>query len=139
MADFVGSLNAFELRVDEVADGRARMRTGEGQSVEVVLDGTEPTVGSTLRAAIRPERVRILGAGAAAGTPLGLGSRLGGIVGAVDYVGPLTTYRVDTDLGGIAVQEANDTPTQDFEVGDRVVLEWAPDAAFVLPESPPAG
>ena len=63
--------------------------------------------------------------------------------GAVDYVGSLTTYRVDTDLGAIAVQEANDTPAPDFEVGDRVVLEWAPDAAFVLPESapglPPAG
>ena len=54
---------------------------------------------------------------------------------AVDYVGPLTTYRVDTDLGAIAVQEANDTPASAFEVGDRVVLEWAPDAAFVLPES----
>ena len=143
VADFVGSLNAFELRVDEVADGRARMRTGEGQRVEVGLDGTGATVGATLRVAVRPERVRIAGIDAAAGAPAGPGSRLGGVVGAVDYVGSLTTYRVDTDLGAIAVQEANDTPAPDFEVGDRVILEWAPDAAFVLPESasesPPAG
>jgi ABC-type Fe3+/spermidine/putrescine transport system ATPase subunit len=119
------------------------MRPGEGQRVEVALDGTEATVGSTMRAAIRPERVRILGAGAAAGAPLGPGSRLGGVVGAVDYIGSLTTYRVDTDVGAIAVQEANDSPASDFEVGDRVLLEWAPDAAFMLPESPagspPAG
>ena len=93
-------------------------------------------MGSTLRAAIRPERVRILGAAAAAGAPLGSASRLGGVVGAVDYVGPLTTYRVDTDLGALAVQEANDTSGPAFEVGDRVILEWAADAAFVLPETP---
>jgi spermidine/putrescine transport system ATP-binding protein len=139
VADFVGSLNAFDLRVDEVSNGRARMRAGEGQPVEVSIDGSPASVGSTLRVAIRPERVRIIGGGGAAGAPLGAGSsRIGGVVGAVDYVGSLTTYRVDTDIGAMAVQEANDSPAPDFRVGDRVVLEWAPDAAFVLPESPPA-
>ena len=142
VADFVGSLNAFELRVDEVSEGRARMRPAEGQQVDVGLEGASATVGSTLRVAIRPERVSVRSVDAAGGTPLGSGSRLGGVVGAVDYVGPLTTYRVDTDLGALAVQEANDTSGPAFEVGDRVILEWAADAAFVLPESstesPPA-
>ena len=142
VADFVGSLNAFELRVDEVSEGRARMRPAEGQQVDVGLEGAGATVGSTLRVAIRPERVSVRSVDAAGGAPLGSGSRLGGVVGAVDYVGPLTTYRVDTDLGALAVQEANDTSGPAFEVGDRVILEWAADAAFVLPESstesPPA-
>jgi spermidine/putrescine transport system ATP-binding protein len=137
VADFVGSLNAFELRVDEVTGGRARMRTGEGQQVEVGTGDARATLGSTLRVAIRPERVRILGAGGTAGAlPCAGASRLGGVVGAVDYVGSLTTYRVDTDIGSIAVQEANDSSARHFQVGDRVALEWAPDAAFVLPETP---
>ena len=58
---------------------------------------------------------------------------------AVDYVGSLTTYRVETAFGLIAAQEANDTLAPDFVVGDRVVLSGAPDAAVVLPPPLAAG
>ncbi|MBM4407285.1 MAG: ABC transporter ATP-binding protein [Chloroflexi bacterium] len=136
VADFVGSLNAFDLRVDEVSGGRAVMRLADGEHVAVALEGAVAAPASTIRVAIRPERIRVTeaqAAGADTGAPGA--SRVGGVVTAVDYVGSLTTYRIETALGLIAAQEANDTLAPDLVVGDRVVLSWAPDAAFVLPPS----
>jgi spermidine/putrescine transport system ATP-binding protein len=137
VADFVGSLNAFDLRVDEIAGGRAVMRPSADEQIAVALEGASAAPGSTLRVAIRPERVWVLAPGSTrAAEPAAAGSsRLGGAVTAVDYVGPLTTYRIETAFGSISAQEANDTLAPDFEVGDRVVVTWAPDAAFVLPAS----
>ena len=62
------------------------------------------------------------------------GARLSGLVAGVDYVGSTTTYRVDTSVGSMSVEEPNDTLAPDYEVGRRVLVTWAPDAAFVLPE-----
>src|SRR3954471_16484182 len=62
VADFVGSLNAFDLRVDEVANGMALMRFGEDERVVVpVGEGHRP--GEAVRVAVRPERVAIGPAG----------------------------------------------------------------------------
>src|SRR5215204_2513965 len=58
VADFVGSLNAFDLRVDELADGLAVMRVSERERL-VVPAGTGTKTGDQLRVAVRPERVRI--------------------------------------------------------------------------------
>src|SRR6476619_4103710 len=54
VADFVGSLNAFDLRVDEVADGLAVMRVSEQERL-VVPVGTGTKTGDELRVAVRPE------------------------------------------------------------------------------------
>src|SRR6476619_5910231 len=54
VADFVGSLNAFDLRVDEVADGLAVMRVSERERL-VVPVGTGTKTGDELRVAVRPE------------------------------------------------------------------------------------
>src|SRR5262245_15657793 len=55
VADFVGSLNAFDLRVDEVADGLAIMQLGEHERL-VVPVGAATRTGDELRVAVRPER-----------------------------------------------------------------------------------
>src|SRR6187549_1325327 len=56
VADFVGSLNAFDLRVDEVSDGVAVMRVNDRERLAVPTSaGTR--AGDELRVAVRPERV----------------------------------------------------------------------------------
>src|SRR5262245_33454409 len=60
VADFIGSLNALDLRVDALEDGLALMRVGEDGRLAVAAPGAGP--GSTLRVAVRPERVRIAAA-----------------------------------------------------------------------------
>jgi spermidine/putrescine transport system ATP-binding protein len=142
VADFVGSLNEFGLRVDQVADHRAIARLGEGQRVAVgVTAGIE--AGASLRVAIRPERVQLgfpdrvdptgSSPAAAPGTEQCIVS---GVVGEVMYLGPLTHYLVDTPaLGRIVSQQLSERQQARFSPGDRVVLSWAPDDAFVLADA----
>jgi len=130
VADFVGSLNAFDLRVDDVADRMAVMRLSERERILVGLDAGPRAAAH--RVAIRPERIRIQVADSAAGALDG-SSQIEGTIRAVDYVGPSTTYRVETSVGELVVQQPNESVEADLEVGRRVVLRWAADAAFLLP------
>src|SRR5262249_28392114 len=76
VADFIGSLNAIDLRVDEVVGTYAVMRVGEQERLIVrVGSGTRP--GDSLRIAVRPERVQI---GPVDSTPAEGGSQLEGTV-----------------------------------------------------------
>src|ERR671939_899934 len=58
VADFIGSLNALELRIDELVGGYAVARLGEGERV-VFPVGAGRRAGEQVRVAVRPERVRI--------------------------------------------------------------------------------
>src|SRR5438093_3034055 len=51
VADFIGSLNAFDLRIDELVGQNAVMRLGENERIVVPVDGGHHP-GETLRAAV---------------------------------------------------------------------------------------
>src|SRR5262249_57230693 len=72
VADFIGSLNALDVTVDEVVGGYAVARVGDGGRVVVPVDGGVGA-GTQLRVAVRPEWVRL-------GTGSGDGSQLEGTV-----------------------------------------------------------
>src|ERR671933_1057843 len=55
VADFIGSLNALDLTIDELVGGYAVTRFGEGERVVVPVDGGR-RVGEQLRVAVRPGR-----------------------------------------------------------------------------------
>jgi spermidine/putrescine transport system ATP-binding protein len=132
VADFVGSLNAFDLHVDEVVGGSAVMRPSERERVIVPWEsGADPS--GSHRAAVRPERIRLATREAPGAPGLDGSSRIEGTIRAVDYVGPSTSYRVETSVGELVVQQPNESIGPDLEVGRGVVLSWPADAAFVLP------
>src|SRR5256886_2660648 len=56
VADFIGSLNALDFRVDELVGENAVMRVGEAERIVVPIGGSHPP-GATLRVAGRPEPV----------------------------------------------------------------------------------
>src|SRR5438309_205501 len=91
VADFIGSLNAFDLRIDELIGQNAVMRLGEsGRSVVAV--GRGHGTGETLRAAVRPERVHIALAGTAEADG---GSHLDGTIAGTVFLGMYLQYHVD--------------------------------------------
>ncbi len=104
VADFVGSLNAFDLRVDEVADGLAVMRVSERERL-VVPVGAGTKTGDELRVAVRPERVRIEPTNGRA--PEG-GSSVEGTVAELVYLGGLTQFHVETSAAGRLVSHRMD-------------------------------
>ena len=129
VADFVGVLNAMEIRVDEVHDLTALMRVSGGERVEVPVP-TGASTGQWLTAAVRPERVRVQSAAAADN---GTGSRLGGEIALIVYLGTLTQFHVDTSLGTrLIAHRLSDEAAGDVREGEKVVLTWDRDDTSVL-------
>jgi spermidine/putrescine transport system ATP-binding protein len=130
VADFVGVLNAMDLRVDEVSGGDAIMRVSDRERIVVPAAGSIAG-GSTLLVAVRPERVQ-LSPGDADGSTNG-GSRLVGTVAQVVYLGTLTQFHVDTAVGKrlIAHRLSDDTAAEVGD-GDRVTLTWAREDSSLL-------
>ena len=127
VADFIGSLNAFDLRIDELIGQNAVMRLGESARIVVPVEaGHKP--GETLRAAVRPERVQIA---PARGAPLDGGSRVDGTIAEVVFLGMYLQYHVDTAAGRLVSHRLADEAHQ-LEVGDQVTLSWEPEEAALL-------
>src|SRR5437763_1762909 len=123
----IGSLNAFDLRIDELIGQNAVMRLGESARIVVPVEaGHKP--GETLRAAVRPERVQIA---PARGAPLDGGSRVDGIIAEVVFLGMYLQYHVDTAAGRLVSHRLADEAHQ-LEVGDQVTLSWEPEEAALL-------
>jgi spermidine/putrescine transport system ATP-binding protein len=122
VADFIGSLNSFEIRVDEVVGGYAVMRLGDGD--RIVVAAPSARAGDTFPAAVRPERVRVNGA------PVDGGSLVHGTVAELVYLGMYTQVGVDTAAGRIASHRLADE-VEHLATGGRVTLTW--DAEHTAP------
>ena len=125
VADFIGSLNALELRVDELVGGFAVQRLGEGGRLVVPVEAGV-RAGDRLRVAVRPERVRI-----DAPEEDG-GSRLAGTVAEIVYLGMYTQFFVETAAGRLACHRLADDPLAALEPGSRVAVSWDAEHASVL-------
>ena len=128
VADFIGSLNALDLRVDELVGGHAVARFDEGQRVVVPVDGTV-RVGDAVRVAVRPELVRVGERGAA--TPDD-GSRLDGTVAEAVYLGMYTQLHVTTAAGRVVSHRLATDSLARAEAGALVVLSWETEHASLL-------
>ena len=133
-ADFVGSLNALDFRVDSIDGGVAVMRLGEGEQLAVPATA-ETRPGAELKLAVRPERIRIEPANGRA--PEG-GSRLDGTIAELVYLGSLTQFHVDTEVGRIISHRMSDDSAQSLGAGRRVTLTWPPEDGAVLAGPSPA-
>jgi len=133
VADFIGSLNALELTVEELVGGYAIMRPHDGERVVVPVDSGTKT-GDSLRVAVRPERVQI----GALGTlvPDG-GSRLEGTIAEIVYLGMYTQFHVGTRAGRVISNRLADELLLPLEVGSRIALSWEPEHTSVLADSAP--
>jgi spermidine/putrescine transport system ATP-binding protein len=132
-ADFVGSLNALDFRVDSVDAGAPVMQPGDGERLAVPATA-ETKPGAKLKVAVRPERIRIEPANGRA--PEG-GSRIDGTIAELVYLGSLTQYHVDTEVGRIISHRMSDDSASSLGAGRRVTLTWPHEDAAVL-AGPPA-
>ncbi len=133
VADFIGSLNALEFRVDEVVGEYAVMQQGEGERI-VVSVGSGTKAGDSFRVAVRPERVQIAPAKGAVNDG---GSRLEGTIAEIVYLGMYTQFHVETPAGRVVSHRLADELRSPLEVGSRVALSWEPEHTSVLGDSAP--
>ncbi len=129
VADFVGVLNAVDLRVDEVSGGDAIMRVNDRDRLVVPLAGTGIGVGATAMATVRPERVEVTGGD----TDANGGSRVSGTVAQIVYLGTLTQFHVDTSLGKrLIAHRLSDDGAAQISEGDQVTLTWTREDSSIL-------
>jgi spermidine/putrescine transport system ATP-binding protein len=124
VADFIGSLNAFDFRVDELVGDSAVMRLGEQGRIVVPVDGGHRP-GETLRVAVRPERIQV------GATPAPGGSHLDGTVAEIVFLGMYTQFHVDTAAGRFVAHRLADESAA-LEPGARVELSWEAEQASLL-------
>ena len=130
VADFIGSLNALELRIDELVGVNAVMRLGEAERL-VVPVGPGHRAGESVRVAVRPERVQI----EPVGSPLlNGGSRLEGTIAEIVFLGMYTQFHVDTEAGRLVSHRLADESLRGLEGGSRVALSWDVEQASLLGE-----
>ncbi len=133
VADFIGSLNALDFRVDEVADGHLVSRVSPTERLVVAAENGHRQ-GDSLKLAVRPEQIRIDAAGRPAPED---GSRLEGVLAEVVYLGSLTQFHVDTKVGRVISYRMNEERAGSLESGRNVVLTWPSDGSSVLAGSAP--
>jgi spermidine/putrescine transport system ATP-binding protein len=132
-ADFIGSLNALDFRVDEVDGDRLVSRVSPTERLVVAAENGRRQ-GDSLKLAVRPERIRIDPAGRPAPED---GSRLEGVLADVVYLGSLTQFHVDTKLGRVVSYRMNEEGGARLDPGGNVVLTWPFDGSSVLAGSTP--
>src|SRR6266516_3403032 len=133
VADFIGSLNALDLMIDELLGTYAVSRFGDDQRVVVPLTSGYRT-GDAVRVAVRPERVQI---GSIDNPVRDGGSRLEGTIAEIVYLGMYIQFHVDTRAGRVVSHRLADESLAPIEPGSRVALSWEPEQASVLRDSAP--
>jgi spermidine/putrescine transport system ATP-binding protein len=119
VADFIGSLNALDFRVEELVGGYGVMRVGDRERMVAALDSGVRT-GDTVRLAVRPERIQI----GRDGDGSEGGSRLEGTIAEIIYLGSSTQFHVDTAAGRVVSTRLADESLGTLEPGSHVVLSW---------------
>jgi spermidine/putrescine transport system ATP-binding protein len=131
VADFIGSLNVLELRVDELVGGYAVTRLGERERV-VVPVSSGAGAGGSLRVAVRPERVEI----ATSSPSTQGGSRLDGTIAEVVYLGMYTQFHVDTRAGRVVSHRLAGDSRDSLVPGSAVTVSWGPEDSSILDDAP---
>ena len=134
VAGFIGSLNAMDLVVQQRGDGTGIMPVGGGRIVARV--GSSVHSGTTVRAAVRPERIALAPAGAPAHPD---GSVVQGTVEEVIYLGAVSLFHLDVPgFGRLVSQRMSHEEESAFQTGDRVSASWEPVHTLVLEVNPDA-
>jgi spermidine/putrescine transport system ATP-binding protein len=128
VADFIGSLNALDFRVDELVGELAVMRLGDGDRV-IAPVGSGTRLGDAFRVAVRPERVHL--ASPESSVPDG-GSRVAGTITEIVYLGMYTQFHLSTAVGRIASHRLADETLAPLAPGAVAVLSWEPEHVSVL-------
>jgi putrescine transport system ATP-binding protein len=134
VAEFIGDVNLLEGKTIDVGQSGMTIASAAAGRLRAA-SSTSALAGDAVWVALRPEKIRIAHAGAAASTPMAGENCVDGQVSSIGYLGDLSVYKVTLD-SGFVMQAAMANVTRLIERpigwGDRVRVSWPPDAAIVL-------
>jgi spermidine/putrescine transport system ATP-binding protein len=133
VADFIGSLNTLELRIDELVGGYCVSRFTADERIVASVEGRH-VAGETVRVAVRPEHVQVGPVGSP--TPEN-GSRLTGTIRELVYLGMYTQLHIDTRAGRVVSHRLAGEPAARLEAATPVTVSWQPEHATVVQSRDP--
>ena len=130
VANFLGQSNLIEARRSTLSDGNI-VAQGHGQTFVLPAERNSAP-GDSLIVGVRPEKITVLDKVDEGRVP-DQHNRLDGTVTDVSYTGVSTQYLIVTGWGQeFTVFEQNSVVGDRCEVGDPVVMHWAPSHTFGL-------
>ncbi|MFY1634889.1 ABC transporter ATP-binding protein [Solwaraspora sp. WMMB335] len=129
-ANFLGDSNLLTGRCTERAGGLVHIDV-VGSGSLWARDSTSPAIGTTATVSIRPEQLQMTVVGDGAGSA----NCWPGTVVEKIYLGDAVRYRVATGENFLLVKRQEGGSTQQFDIGSRVDLIWAPERATLLEEA----
>ncbi len=123
VAEFAGQVNHFDVRVTRVEGGRVLVAAADGTAFWIGASGPTAQAGAHLVVILRPERVRIGGAG--------LANRFDATVEDATYLGGLTVYRLRLGENRVLAQAQN-LGGAAIAAGDRVSVGWEAEDGVAL-------
>jgi spermidine/putrescine transport system ATP-binding protein len=128
VADFIGSLNTLDVRIDELVGAYCISRLADGGRVIATAEGPR-AVGETVRVGVRPEHVQLSPVETLAPDDR---ARLTGTIADLVYLGMYTQFHVDTAAGRIVSHRLAGEPAVRLEAGARVSVTWPAEHAAVV-------
>jgi len=131
VADFVGSVNLFEGRVAEQANGIVTLDVADVPGGVRVRHEQPLTIGDACAVALRPEKAQIWQADPGAEAV----NRAHGVVAEIGYLGASCIFRVRTD-GGRTIQVMQPNRARDLSLAyqwdEPVWVSWAPESGVLI-------
>jgi putrescine transport system ATP-binding protein len=132
IANFIGSANLIDTTIAEKSDDRLQLQHSGSSEVFDVMAQTAASVGATMTIALRPEKILI------DKSPIEhCDNQIQGVVKEIAYLGKISTYRVETEMGEtIEVTAPNQIRSRGtghrIDWDDAVHLGWNADSAVLL-------
>lgn len=126
VADFIGTVNLFEGKVDAAAPDRMRIQTPEGPILAVPMAGL--TAGQSVAVAVRPEKMTL------SRRPVEAENVIRAKVEDYAYMGDVTIFKLGLPTGkSIKVTAANsESPDQPLTWEEEVFVGWSAPSSVVL-------
>ena len=129
VASFIGAINTLPAKIEALdVTGLGRLATSAGPALARLPSGL--ATGAAVTMTVRPERLRLAAENVA---PEG-GTAWPASVESVIYLGARRELRVRLTDGTLAIVEAANDGQRSWTTGDKVIVSFTPEDAWIIPE-----
>jgi putative spermidine/putrescine transport system ATP-binding protein len=125
VADFIGESNLLPVVIADICGDTATVQTPESSTLKARIDGHMPP-STAVKMLVRPESVRMQRAQDGA-------EGVAGVVQDRIFNGQSIKYMVTVNAVTFAAQLKSSPDTSHFAAGEKVLMHWSPDDAFIVP------
>jgi iron(III) transport system ATP-binding protein len=126
VADFIGSINFIESKVEKVSDSTVTVNIFN-TAFEIIYKEAKMEPGAEVLVIARPETIKICPEAEA---------HFSGVIDRATYLGPIVEYDIDMEEGIIiSVVDYNPTRKKIHQEGEKIGVKLSPEHLYILPKT----